>query len=311
MNLAELKQKLVAKSLDSLYIFSGEEVCIMGKYVESITRASGKKAVRLDSVKELFPRLTNSSFLKVNNVFIIRDDKEFLTAENRWNLLEKLIKEHIVILLFTNLDKRKSFYKRYKDTIVEFDKLTPAQLLKYVQKEITLRDQFAISLISFCNNDYGRIISEIDKIKCLAESRNSKAEVVYLDCMKEKLIYEEPKQAVFDFVDCVLRKDAQQSFKLWRGLQQLKTSEILILSLLYMAFRQVLIVQGSKVRTAEKTGLTGWIIKNTLEKINYYNIEDLIEILKIIQKTESGIKRGEIDVEISVEYCLIRIFNYE
>ena len=53
MNLAELKQKLINNNLDPLYIFFGEEIGIMDKYIESIKKKSNKGIIRIESLKEL------------------------------------------------------------------------------------------------------------------------------------------------------------------------------------------------------------------------------------------------------------------
>jgi DNA polymerase III delta subunit len=149
----------------------------------------------------------------------------------------------------------------------------------------------------------------MDKIKILAEVRDCKKEEAYLIALEQGLIYNTPKTVVFDFIDAVLVRNIDLSFEYWKELKELKTAEVLILSLLYTGFRNVLLIQGSDKATSESTGLTGWQIQTTKEKTGYYSIPELIDILKSIQNSESGIKTGKVETEIAVELALIKIFE--
>ena len=60
---------------------------------------------------------------------------------------------------------RATFYKHYKDEIIDFEPLPDGILKKYIQKEIALSDKSCQKLIDICEHDYGRILLEIDKIK--------------------------------------------------------------------------------------------------------------------------------------------------
>jgi DNA polymerase III delta subunit len=307
MNLAELKQSLIKKDISSLYIFTGTEYGILEKYISSISKLLGKERKSLDTVRDLFQSLTTTSLMKKDSLYIIKDDKDFLKTESKWGLLEKVAKNKNVILLFSSLDKRGKFYKKYKEKIVEFNKLTTNQLMKYVQKELGLRQEFGEQLISYCGNDYTRLVLEMDKIKTLAEINKVRKDSAYQTLIEEGLIYKEPKAIVFDFIDAVLYRQEKKSFQLLKDLKELNTNHILLLSLLYKGFRDVLMVQGQDRPTQESTGLTGYVIQITKNKIKNYTTSEIVETLKIIQETDSGIKSGKIDPEMSIESVLLRI----
>lgn len=307
MNLAELKQSLIKRDISSLYIFTGTEYGILEKYISSISKLLGKERKSLDTVRDLFQSLTTTSLMKKDSLYIIKDDKDFLKTESKWGLLEKVAKNKNVILLFSSLDKRGKFYKKYKEKIVEFNKLTTNQLMKYVQKELGLRQEFGEQLISYCGNDYTRLVLEMDKIKTLAEINKVRKDSAYQTLIEEGLIYKEPKAIVFDFIDAVLYRQEKKSFQLLKDLKELNTNHILLLSLLYKGFRDVLMVQGQDRPTQESTGLTGYVIQITKNKIKNYTTSEIVETLKIIQETDSGIKSGKIDPEMSIESVLLRI----
>jgi len=315
MNLAELKQKLINNNLDSLYIFFGEEIGIMDKYIESIKKKSNKHIIRIESLKELLLKLNMKSLLNSENIYILKEDKNLLKNEELINKLQDLILKssgaHIVILVYSKLDKRGKFYRKTKDFSIEFEKLNTNQLINYVLKELGLRREYSEELIEYCDNNYNRLMFEIDKLKCLAKAYKIKNEEAFLEGMKSGLISKSPKSLIFNFIDAVLKRDMELSFKLFQDLKNLKTSEMLILSLLYTNFRNVLLIQGSEKPTQEFTGLTNSQIYMIKEKVGYYYIEELIKILGIIQKVESGIKTGKIDSEIAIEYSLLKIIREE
>ena len=80
------------------------------------------------------------------------------------------------------------------------------------------------------------------------------------------------------------------------------------MSLLYNNFKIILLIQSCKSNDIEKTtGLKSNEIYFNKDKIGYYSIGELVNALRIIQKTEEGIKTGKIDEEISIDYVLDNI----
>jgi DNA polymerase III delta subunit len=140
MGLPELKQNLGKKILNRLYVFTGSEVGIMDVYLNKISEISNKEKRRENSIKDIYNLLSTKSLSNKNYTYIIRDDKEFLSKEKIWKTLEKVIGNNILIIVYTNLDKRSKFYKHFQSNIIEFDKLTTIQLNQYVLKELGLKN---------------------------------------------------------------------------------------------------------------------------------------------------------------------------
>ena len=311
MKLIELKPKIMAKNFDSLYIFTGEEITIMDKYIQSIAKGLNKKIVRLDSLKDLYNRLNVRSFLKEENLYILRDNTALMKEEKLWKNFSTAVSNTNVILVYSKMDKRKAFYKHFANIIVEFEKLNSFQLSNYVLKKINVNQSQAEELVEFCNHDYGRLMLELDKIECLAGCIGCSKEEAFITAMQEDLIFRVPQQIVADFSNAVICRAETTAFNILKDLKALQTKEMQPLAYLYNGFRQVLLVQGVEHPTAELTGLTGWQIKKARENIGYYRTRSIIEILKTIQKVESGIKMGRIDAEMALDYCLLKIFTVE
>lgn len=170
MDVSILKNHIKLKTLPTFLIFSGDEWKVQQIYINQISKVTGKKCVRIDSVADIFQKLTNRSFVKESVIYIVRDDKELMQNEKLQQRIEKVLGDNMLILLLTNVDKRTKFYKSYKASICDFERLSDKMLEKYTLREISLSKANIQRLIEICEHDYGRMLLEIDKIRRYAES---------------------------------------------------------------------------------------------------------------------------------------------
>ena len=71
------------------------------------------------------------------------------------------------------------------------------------------------------------------------------------------------------------------------------------------ALLQVQTYEGNNLSKA--TGLSAWQIRNASKYIGKYSENELIYIVQLIQKVESGIKTGHIEDEFAMQYLLTHI----
>lgn len=310
-NLQALKNELKVNKINSFYIFTGPEWIAQNTFIKQIAKIKQYDIVRIDSISDVYSKLKNTAFIKKDFVYVARDDKRFMESEKLQEQIYKLMGDSIYIMLLTNLDKRTKFYKNYKDDIVEFEYFDDKILKKYIQKEVSLSDKNCEKLIAICENDYGRIKLEIDKIKQYSEAnvtliRNIENNAFDI-LLNSGVIYRPPKDAIFDFVNAVM----DRSTKCWDLLNQsyaVGEANMVLLSVLYNNFKQVLQVQSCKSSDISKsTGLTGWQIKCTKEHIGHYSNKEIVRAMRLIQEVESGIKTGKIDDDISMQYVLVNV----
>ena len=302
-------------TLRNFYIFAGEEWKVQQIYIEQIAKVKNLKIKRINSINDIYNQLQNKSLLSSNFCFVCRDDEAITRNEQLWAQIRKgkIWNNHIYILLLTNIDKRTKFCKEFATEICEFKHLEPRVLQKYIQKEIDLSAQNCKKLMEICENDYGRCLLEIDKIKKFGEEifvktgndENNYADKAFETLLKGGTIYQPPKDAIFDFVDAVLRHNINMSFELLQECYDVGEATMVMLSVLFNNTKNVLQVQTCENKDISKsTGLTGWEIKLAKEKLGYYDTDYLVYILRQIQKTESGIKQGKIDEDIAMQYLL-------
>ena len=310
MDLLRLKNQIKNNEFDHIYIFAGDEWKVQQIYIEQMTKVIGNR-VYLDSVSELVQKLSNKLFNSARTLYLLRDDKEFMTNEKAQIRTLETLSDNVLILLVSSVDKRTKFYKTYSESFVEFTTLEHAVLKRYVQKSIKLSDRNTERLMEVCENNYGRILLEIDKIKQLQEwntAPNISADDCFEVLLNEKVIYQPPYDAVFDFVDNVLRRNTAVAFDLYEQCKAIGESTLVMLSVLYTNAKQVLQVQSCKSSdVAKSTGLTAWQIKKAREKLNRYSIGELVYMLKLIHSVEKGIKTGRMEEQYAIQYVLVNV----
>lgn len=310
MNLAELKKSIVDKNLDNVFIFTGDEIKIMNIYIQQIAKTLDRKVSRKDTVAEIFKTLKIMKLTNESNVYVILDDFAFLKEEKHWEQLMTATKDHTIILVYSNIDKRGKFYKTYKDKICEFEKLSEVMLAKYIQKEVQLNTEDAKELSLMCENAYNRILLEVDKLIHLSKVYNITHEQAFRKMLDEELIFTQNTEIVFKLADSICKRDIETALKLLEDLDVVKDSPIAILSLVYTNIKAMLLVSvcppGAKV--SETTGLSGWQIKTAYEKGNNYTPQELLNVMKQIKYTDEAIKIGKIEPQYALPYLLATVF---
>ena len=312
MDVATLKNHIKLKTLPTFLIFSGDEWKVQQIYIEQIAKVTGKRCVRIDSIGEIFQKLSNRSFVKESVIYIVRDDKELMQNEKLQQRIEKVLGDNMLILLLTNVDKRTKFYKSYKASICDFERLSDKMLEKYALRKISLSKRNLERLIEICEHDYGRILLEIDKIKRFQDfdvyPDDRMADEAFEMLVKDGTIHVPAKDAIFDFVDEVLNRHCNNSFELLQECYDVGEATMVMLTVLYNNAKAVLQVQTCKTNDISKTtGLTGWQIKNAKPHLHKYTDAELVDMLKLIQECESGIKTGRIEEQFVMQYILARI----
>ena len=315
MEITELKNQIQTKQLQTFYIFSGVEWKVQRLYLEQMSKVSGKELKYIDSITDIYGKLKSSSLLARSYIYVVRDDKEIMQNEKLQAQLETMLKNNVLVLILTIVDKRLKFYKQYKDTIIEFEPLKPMVLKKYIQKEIHLSDKSCDKLMEVCEYDYGRCLLEIDKIKHYVESYNDGSSnetdpsQVFEWLLKDGTIYQPPKDAIFDFVDAVLDGKVNLAFNLYQQCLAVGEATMVMISVLYTNARAVLQVQSCHSGDVAKvTGLTGWQIMNAKKHLKVFKDSELVNILDICQRCQQGIVTGTIEEEFVMDYILTNIF---
>lgn len=309
MEVGTVKRQLKNRNLDKLYIFTGEEVTVMDIYVAKMLEVSNKQYQRIESIADVYN--TTRGLFGRPKCFVCTDDMEFTKLEKAWTTVENVLGDNMLILRYTNIDKRSKFYKHFSDRIVEFNHLGDDILRKYILKQLNIPKPFCDRLIEVCDHDYGRCMLEVDKVieywKAMEEAVHV-AEVLR-DFLDDGTIYTPPKDAIFDWCDAVLLNDRTRAFALLNECKKIGEPALRLIQVLYNNAKKVLQVQSCESTDIEKsTGLSSWDIKCTQDKIGKRTTLDLVGMLRILRVVETGIKTGKIDEAIALDYIMIYLF---
>ena len=306
MEVREVKQQIKQRRISPFYVFTGDEIEAQRIYIEKIAEVTGKQVRRIESVSEAFNR--RASILRVSNVFVCRDDKDFWRSATELSVVEELLGDNILGLQMTAIDKRSKSSKAYSERTVEFNYMDADVLYKYTERACRLSDDRAYDLIDMCENDYSRILLECNKINRYAQATGAGVDNAFDKLVEEKAITRPPKDAIFDFTDALLRAQIDRAFSLLEECRAIGEPSLRILSVLYSNFRRVLAYQVSESRDiCAETGLTPFEVKLAKATSNVWSSEDIVYFLRNIQQIEQGIKTGEVDESIAVDLLMVQI----
>lgn len=308
MDLAKLMSSIREQEEPHFNIWFGEEHKILEMYIDIL--AKGKRKLYVDSVELALKKIRVKSLDKTPLCIIVIDDGSFKLAENKWESIKKEFNQskHTLILEYNKIDKTTKFYKRNTDCVVQFNRLTDDILDKYVLKELPdLSEDNREDLIKRCNSDYSLILLECDKIRQYSNYKNISQDMCYTILAKDNALYSEIGDITFDLVNAVLYGDLVKSAKYLEQAKQKGEPPILIASLLYRGFRNLLSVQGlgkNKKDAGKRTGLSGWEVKQVFNCIGGYNIKELERNMLLCQDVESGLKLGKYDDSLALDYIV-------
>lgn len=314
MEITTIQKQIKDKSVNNFYIMSGEEIAVQDIYIKKIAECKQLNILRADTIAEITVKLNNKAFISSSYCYIVHNDNDFLKAENSWDKVISSIGNNILILIYDNIDKRSKFYKRFINDIAVFEHLGEDILIKYIQKQIDLSVNNCKMLIDICEYDYSRILLEIDKIFQFKDydfdADDKMADKAFIQLVNDGTIYRPPKDAIFDLVDSICRGNIDKSYQLYEDCKAINESPLAIISVLYNNMKQMLQVQScNNSDIAKSTGLTSWQIMQAKDKIGAYSIRELVNALKVIQKTEQAIKTGEIEQDMAIDYIMLNILR--
>lgn len=305
MELVELNRQLRTNNIGNFYIFTGDEIGLQNVYLKQFGEYK-----RVDTVSEVLSKLTAKGFgfnKGTKEVYVVRDDLDFLTNKHLEENIKQLEKAKIgtLIVQITNANKKSAWYKTWNYYVVEFNKLTPTQLIHQIQHyNLTTNKKTLEYFVDACNNDYTSIMNEIDKYKRLKEAGVYKEFTIdtLIDMMPAKYNY-----TVFDLVDMVLSKDIR-AIDVMDYLLSQNQNPLGILSLLYQNISKAILVVGHKGQQGitEKTGLPYWQVKKILNNTRI-SPSGLLASIRFIQQYDTGIKTGKYSPEIGLQCCILNI----
>ena len=312
MELSELMKKIADNDIPHYLVLYGQEQTVLNMYIKQIVSVTQSQAVYVDTVASVIKQRGKKSLNKSIKCYIVSNDLSYLKAENVWDKIKKDFKKSkdYLILRYHTLDKRDKFSHNNKENLTEFAHLSAEVLQQYIYKDLPdLSEKNALSLIDYCDHDYGRILMEIDKIKQYMSVRTDlTVDSCFNQLDKQGLFHKEIGDITFELTNAVLGGYTDQAIVKLDEAKLKNEPAMMIASILYNGFRNLLAYQGlgkNKQGAMERTGLTKGELYGCSKNMGGYSLLEVKRNMLFCQQVESGIKTGLIDEDIALDYLVL------
>lgn len=309
-------KKIAGNDIPHYLVLYGQEQTVLDMYIKQIVGVTQSQAVYVDTVASVIKQCGKKSLNKSVKCYIVSDDLSYLKAETVWDKIKKDFKKSkdYLILRYHTLDKRDKFSHNNKENLTEFAHLSAEVLQQYIYRDLPdLGEKNALSLIDYCNYDYGRILMEIDKIKQWKDRNTDdegtlKTDSVFKLLDKYGLFHKEIGDITFELTNAVLGGYSEKAIQKLDEAKRKGEPAMMIASILYNGFRNLLAYQGlgkNKQGAMERTGLTKGELYGCSKNIGGYSLSEVKRNMLFCQQVESGIKTGLIDEDIALDYLVL------
>lgn len=310
MKLVDLMKAISENDIPHYLVLFGEEQAILNIYIQHI--AQNYKIVHCDTVDYALSQVGKKSIDKSNKVYIVNEDNAYTKADENWKNVKQTFEKsrHILLIKYHSLDKRSKFYLNNKQNSVEFTHLSEDVLISYINQKLPdLSEKNASKLVEYCSNDYGRILLEVDKIKQYSSVRTDLTiDSCFVQLDKQGLFHKEIGDITFELTNAVLGGYPETAIKKLDEAKRKGEPAMMIASILYNGFRNLLAYQGlgnNKQGAMERTGMSKGELYGCTKNVGGYSIAEVKRNMLKCQEVEAGIKMGTIDEEIALEYIVL------
>lgn len=310
MELVDLMKRISSNDIPHFLILFGEEQTILNIYLTHILEVTKTKRISADSVSYVMQNINKKSLDKSIRLYVVQDDMAFLKAEDSWETVRNTPAKDYIILRYHSLDKCSAFAKKNQQNLVKFSRLTKEVLQTYISKDLPdLSEKNSSKLVEYCNYDYGRILMEIDKIKQYSSIRTDlTTDSCFNQLDKQGLFHKEIGDITFELTNAVLGGYPETAIQKLDEAKRKGEPAMMIVSILYNGFRNLLAYQGlgnNKQGAMERTGMTKGELYGCTKNVGGYSIAEVKRNMLKCQEIEAGIKMGTIDEDIALEYAVL------
>lgn len=314
MQLSDLMIAISNNKIPHFLILFGDEQAILDEYIKHIVQ--DKQVIHCDTVSNVLSQCNRKSLVNTPRVYIVSNDDSFKSAEDVWENVMSTFNnsKHYLILRYTGINKTLKFYTRNKQNCVEFSRLGNDVLLTYISRYLPdLGVKYAQELIDYCNHDYGRILMDVDKIKqwkeCNTDDEGTpKTDSVFKLLDKQGLFHKEIGDITFELTDAVLGGYSDTAIQKLDEAKRKDENPILIASILYNGFRNLMAYMGlgaNRKDAMTRTGMTKGELWGCNKNIGGYSFAELKRNTLFCQSVEVALKQGTLDADIGLDYLVL------
>lgn len=310
MNLMDLQNQIKEKNINNSYIFVGEEIGIMNKYVGFISNLKKLSIKRVYTFAEIENELKSQNLFNTNYIYYIYNDSSLYSNEYFINYFNSdNFNDNIIILRFDKVDSRKKLIKDF-ERVVSFGKLNEEILGIYIKEYFEEISKGNINkLVSYCDRDYDRIIFECEKIKIIKDLYKYNDNEAFNSFFENKIIYDNKNELVFDIVDMAMFKDYLNFYENLKRTEDYNLILSLIGTYIFNLLSYKSIKSDNEWDISKKTGIPTFIVKKLQIVSNYHSAKKCLILVDKIREIEMKIKSGKVEDKIGLLYIISLLFK--
>lgn len=329
-SIIDLENDFKNQKLHSIYVFYGEEKYLQQEYLKKIKKIFGELLLGINyiildenSIDSLISDIETISFgydkklivIKNSNLFK-RDSKSIMKDKFKKYIQENLdvINESCVIVFIEDTVHKMDFYKNVEKVarVIEFKELRANDIQKRLKKicslyKVNVSDADLLYLIEVSGSKMQDLINEIRK---LIEFAGEGGTITREDI--DKLAIKDLQAVIFDLTDYLGVKNTQNALLVLDNLVYNKEPLQKIIITLYNHFKKIYF---TKLALDERKDIAVvldlkpnqiFLINKYKKQAEYFNIEEIEQLLKELIKVDYESKNGLIDLEIGLKTVLCK-----
>jgi len=294
--------------MEHLYLFTGEPFLRQRAIKQLIRDIKASARLRLSEVNldaeelsltKLSEELRTSPLFEDGKILLIRRADVLADNDKPASFLTQGLPENFyVILEAAKLSRRSALYKAVEERGQAQDfsmdrRNLPSAVKELLQERgIQLTPEALRYLLEAVEPDLLRIYGEIEKL-----ARYPHKGALDVGEIKE-LVFSDRGGNIFEFLDTLSERDLR-ALKLLKGLLNAKEDPNKIFFMIASQIRSLIAVKSlaedglSSEEIARKTGQYAWLVGKKRKQAHHFSTRELIELLQLLQREDSAIKRGE------------------
>ena len=186
LRLEDLKQQILDSQINNLYIFYGEDYAIRKHYIKKIAELFSE-TLYFETYSEAKSTSSKSALFKVKRLMVIDSDEEFLNIEETTanNLIVNL-EDDVYIFIYNDDITKTNLFKFLEPYVTKFPAVSENIAMEFIEDAVRLSETDRRALAYECNNLYGNILLETDKIKQYSKAKGVSEETAYKTLVAKK-----------------------------------------------------------------------------------------------------------------------------
>lgn len=313
-------------SFSRIYLFFGDEQYLIKQYVNNLVNAvmPDRNSMSFShyisdkcDVNSICSDAVTMPFFDEFKVALIEDSGYFNSSNDKIkDMIPEIGEQNILIFSEMNVDKRTSTYKAAAKygTVLEFATPSEDDLIKWVigrftKDNIRIQNGVPEMLVSVAGENMLNLSNEVEKLSCYAMNKGTiTLEDIGLLC-NSKI-----EDKIFEMCDAIGRHDSRTAISRYNDLVALKTSPMMIISMISRHFRilsQLSFIQSGKDKKmaakdkAALLGIKSFAVNKYLTQLNNQTTSDLLRKSELCMAADFAVKSGQMSDINSAEKLIL------